>query len=77
MTTNIEQVEAEVIELIHREPFEPFLVEMSDGNTIPIWHPRLAVNGGGAVFFGPDGGLVDFEFQNVRGLRPLTAGTVS
>ena len=64
-----EQVESRIIELIHREPFLPFAVEMSDGQWLDIPHPRLAINGGGAVFFGTDGGLVDFEFKSVRSLR--------
>ena len=72
-----EQVAEEVIQLIHRNPFVPFVVEMTDGTMIEISHPRLAINGGGAVFFGPDGGLVDFEFEQVRALRPLTAETMS
>jgi hypothetical protein len=64
-----EQVEEKIIELIHTEPFVPFVVEMTDGQLLEIPHPRLAINGGGAVFFGPDGGLVDFEFQTVRAIR--------
>jgi hypothetical protein len=64
-----DQVEARVIELIHREPFVPFVVEMTDGQVLEIPHPRLAINGGGAGFFAPDGGLVDFEFKNVRSIR--------
>lgn len=67
-----EQVEAKVIELIHREPFTPFVLEMLDGQQVPITYPGLAINGGGAGFIGPDGGLVDVEFKNVRGIRPLT-----
>ena len=64
-----EQVEVQVIELIHREPFVPFVVEMTDGQFLEIPHPRLAINGGGAGFIGPDGGLVDFEFKSVRSIR--------
>lgn len=64
-----EQVEEKVIDLIHREPFVPFVVEMSDGQTLEVPHPRLAINGNGAGFIGPDGGLVDFEFGNVRSIR--------
>jgi hypothetical protein len=63
-----DQVEAKVIELIHREPFVPFVVEMTDGQVLEIPHPRLAINGGGAGFIGPDGGLVDFEFKDVRSI---------
>ena len=66
-----EQVEARVIELIHREPFIPFVVEMVDGQSLEVPHPRLAINGGGAGFIGPDGGLVDFEFKAVRSIRVI------
>jgi len=69
MTMTPEQVEEKVIELIHREPFVPFIVEMNDGQLLEIPHPRLAINGGGAGFFGPDGGLVDFWCKNVRSIR--------
>ena len=54
----------------------PFVVEMDDGQSLEIPHPRLAINGGGAVFFGPDGGLVDFEFNSVRSIRMLKAEAV-
>src|SRR5437870_9819655 len=64
-----EQVEAKVIELIHGEPFVPFVVEMTDGQLLEIPHPRLAINGGGAGFIGPDGGLVDFWFNTVRSIH--------
>lgn len=64
-----DEVEQRVIDLIHREPFVPFVVEMTDGGVLEIPHPRLAINGGGAVFFGADGGLVDFEFRQVRAIR--------
>jgi hypothetical protein len=66
-----ELVEEKVIELIHREPFAPFIVEMADGQSLEVPHPRLAINGGGAVFFGPDGGLVDFEFKSVRSIHVM------
>jgi hypothetical protein len=72
-----EQVEESVIELIHREPFVPFVVEMTDGQSLEIPHPRLAINGGGAVFLGPDGGLVDFEFNTVRAIRLMKGETVA
>jgi len=64
-----QQVEAKVIELIHREPFMPFVVDMTDGRSLVIPHPRLSINGGGAVFFGPDGGLVDVDFKLVQTIR--------
>jgi hypothetical protein len=70
-------VEKKVIELIYREPFEPFVVDLADGSCLEISHPRLAINGGGAVFFGPDGGLVDFEFKTVRSIRVLNDKAVA
>jgi len=72
-----EQVEARVIELIHREPFIPFVVEMVDGQSLEVPHPRLAINGGGAGFIGPDGGLVDFEFKAVRSIRVIGTEAVA
>jgi len=64
-----EQVEAKVIELIHRDPFAPFIVEMMNGMSVHVSHPRLAINGTGAGFIGPDGGLVDLDFRTVRAIR--------
>ena len=64
-----QQVEEKVIDLIHREPFMPFVVEMTDGRSLQVPHARLAINGAGAVFLGLDGGLVDFEFKTVRAIR--------
>lgn len=64
-----EQVEEKVIELVRREPFVPFVVEMTDGRSLEISHPRLAINGSGAGFIGADGGLVDFWFSTVRSIR--------
>lgn len=72
-----EQVEEKVIELIYREPFVPFVVEMDDGHSLTIPHPRLAINGGGAGFIGPDGGLVDFEFKTVRFIRFPSAEAIA
>jgi hypothetical protein len=72
-----EQVEERIIELIHREPFVPFVLELADGQTLEISHPRLSINGGGAGFFGPDGGIVDVEFKTVRAIRLHNAESVA
>ena len=72
-----EQVEEKVIELIHREPFVPFVVEMTDGQSLEVPHPRLAINGQGAGFIGPDGGLVDFDFKTVRAIRVISTEAVA
>jgi len=71
-----EQVEQKLIELIHREPFLPFVVEMTDGQSLEGPQPRLAINGGGAGFIGPDGGLRDFEFKSVHSIRVLKGEAV-
>jgi hypothetical protein len=72
-----EQVEDMIRERIHQEPFVPFIVELADGSEIEISHPRLAVNGGGAGFFGEDGALIDFQFNLVRAIRPTTFQAIS
>ena len=72
-----EQVEEKIIELIHSEPFVPFLVEMAGGQRLEVPHPRLAINGGGAGFIGPEGALVDFEFNSVRSIRLIDTQAVA
>ena len=64
-----EQVEEQVIELIHRDPFVAFVVELTNGEVLEIPHPRLAIDGSGAGFIALDGGLVDFDFSSVRSIR--------
>jgi hypothetical protein len=63
-----EAVEAAIIEWIHREPFVPFQVELTSGEVVLVPHPRLAVNATGAGFIGPDGGLIDIDFDQVRAI---------
>lgn len=72
-----EQVEEKVIELIHRQPFVPFVVEMTDGTHLEVPTPKLSINGGGALFWGPDDSLVDFEFNLVRSIRVVDAGAMA
>jgi hypothetical protein len=72
-----EQFEEKIIELIHRDPFTPFIVEMIDGERLEVPHPRLAINGGGAGFIGLHGGLVDIEFSRVRSIRLLDREAVA
>jgi len=64
------QVEERVCQLIHKEPFVPFVLEFHNGQELVIPHPRLAIAGGGAGFVGPEEALVDFEFKQVRSIRP-------
>lgn len=73
----LEQVEKKVAEMVHRQPFIPFVVEMTDGQTLLVPHGRLAFDNTGAGFIGADGGLVDFEFKNVRTIRLYTPEAVA
>lgn len=69
------QVEEKLIALIHRKPFIPFIIEMNNGESHEIDRPGLAIAGGGAGFIGPDGGLVDVEFKDVRSIRFVHPGS--
>ncbi len=73
----IKQIEEKVIELKHREPFVPFVVEMADGESIDVPHCGLAINETGAGFIGPHGGIVDIDFKNVRAIRLLNPEAVA
>lgn len=69
----IKQVEDKIIALKHGEPFVPFAVELTDGQTVKILQPCLAINETGMGFVGADGGIVDIEFDQVCNIRPLSA----
>jgi hypothetical protein len=73
----VKQVEEKVIELIHRNPFIPFVAELVDGRLIEVPHPQLAIDYTGAGFIGPDGALVDIDFKNVRAIRFLNSEAVA
>lgn len=65
----IKQVEEKVVELKHRNPFVPFVFVMTDGRSIYVDYPNISIDYTGAGFIGPDGGLVDVEFKEVREIR--------
>jgi hypothetical protein len=64
----VKQVEDKLTELVHHEPFIPFVVELLDGESLVVPHAP-AFDDTGAGFIGTHGGLVDFEFTNVRAIR--------
>ena len=70
------QVEEKLTELVHREPFVPFVVELLDGQTLIVPHGP-AFDETGAGFIGSDGALTDFEFKNVRSIRLYTPEAVA
>jgi hypothetical protein len=72
----VKQVEEKLTELVHQEPFVPFVVELDDGQSLVVPHAP-AFDENGAVYFGSDGGLVDFWFKDVRGIRYLKSEAVA
>ena len=57
-------------QLVKKETFVPFCVELDDGQKIWIRQPALAFGGGGASFIDPqDGALVSFYHEHVIGFR--------
>jgi hypothetical protein len=72
-----QEVEDKIIELKHREPFAPFIVDLNDGHSLEIHQPGLAIAGGGATFLDAEGVLADFEFDAVRAIRLLNAAEVA
>lgn len=73
----LKQIEEKVIELKHRRPFVPFVFEMTDGQTVEVTEPCLAINETGAGFIGRDEAIVDVEFKSVRGIRLLNSEAVA
>jgi hypothetical protein len=73
---NIKQVENKLTELVHRDPFFPFVVDLFDGQSLVIPHPP-AFDENGAVLIGPDDRFIEFEFKNVRAIRPFPAEAVA
>ncbi len=72
----IKQVEERLTDLVHHEPFIPFVVELMDGQSLTVPHPP-AFDDTGAGFIGVDGALTDFEFKNVRAIRVYKPETVA
>jgi hypothetical protein len=63
----IEEFEDTLRALIRREPFEPFAVELLDGERFVVDRAdAVAFNGGAAGFIGPDGTIHFFNNEEVR-----------
>jgi hypothetical protein len=65
----IEEFEKVLGGLIHQQPFQPFVVEKTDGTQIVVGTPGVAFNNGGACYLSPEEGLLEFAVENVRGFR--------
>jgi hypothetical protein len=74
---NTEQFDQTLRQFKHREPFEPFVVELLDGRMIEIVRPNFVFCEGFASFFTPDFDLVDFACEEVREIRPAVHGVAS
>ncbi len=70
----IEEFEETLRELLRREPFQPFVVELVDGRVIAVDEPKLAFCGGAASFFTPSYDLVEFACEEVQAIRPAVPG---
>ena len=73
----VKQIEEKVMELKRLEPFEPFVIELVNGQSVQVPHAGLAINETGVGFLGPDGEIVDVEFVNVRNIRLLHSEAVA
>jgi hypothetical protein len=57
-------------QLLKKESFVPFYVELNDGRRILISRPALAFGGGSASLIDPeDGALVSFSHEQVIGFH--------
>jgi hypothetical protein len=72
-----EAFEQQLLALVHREPFSPFLVELENGRRIAIDRPAVAINNGGAGFLSDADGLVDFSCDEVRRIALLTGEEIT
>jgi hypothetical protein len=63
-----------LLALRRRNPFHPFLVELTSGAVLHVEHPEaLVVRNGEAVFIDRDGEIVFFDHDTVaRLIRPST-----
>ena len=72
-----EDVEPTLIRLLRYEPFQPFVIDLSDGRSLNVRGRHLAINGGGATLWASDHVLEEFWFDDVRDIRPSPVGDAS
>jgi hypothetical protein len=71
-----DEFDAILCRLKRREPFQPFVVEYLDGNSIYVERPSLAINNG-ATYWSPADELVEISPEHVRGVRLATGEAVA
>ncbi len=56
-------------QFLRREPFQPFVVEMLNGETIHVPDRHTVFGGGAAIYIAPEFDLIEFACENVRSIR--------
>ena len=62
-------------EFLHRDPFLPFVVELTTGGRVVVDEPTVAFAGGAAVYFSPTYDLLEFRCDHVKDIRLATQET--
>lgn len=70
LVMSIKELEEQIIQFKHQQPFRPFEVELLDGRVIKIRQPNLSINETGAAYLSSDEGIVNFDFDEVRCFHP-------
>jgi hypothetical protein len=70
-----ETFEETLCSFLRREPFEPFIVEMEDGERIVVEEPTVAFNGRVAGYLNPSFEIQTFQAEQVLQLRRLPWST--
>jgi hypothetical protein len=63
---NPKEFEEQLVALLHREPFEPFIVEFDHGERFEVDARYVSHSGGAAGYIDPIGRLFLFDWRNVR-----------
>jgi hypothetical protein len=71
---NAEQFKQTLRQFIRREPFRPFVVELTDGRVVEVDRPPV-LGGGGASFLTGAYDLVEFASADVRAIREAAPET--
>ena len=66
------EFETRLLENVHRRPFRPFVVNLTDGNRIVVKKPPVVYSDGAASFIDLEAeALVEFFHDNTRSIEPL------
>jgi hypothetical protein len=73
---NIEQFEDTLRQILRKEPFQPFEVEMIDGRILHV-EQKVAFGGGAAVYITPSLEIVEFACEDVQAIRSAVPGAIA